>query len=269
MLRKISAVARLEILGGLRRYAILGLVLLAFALEVGGLLFMDFIPRDIGRASADFILTIGWFTGLLFLLFHCVHVFAWNDERRTIHTLLARPIRRREYVLGVYLGLAALLFLLNAILALVGFGVLHLIQNTLHQMYFAQLTVPHYVLAWLGLFCIELMLLAVIAMFSGLVRGAFPVLLLAISYYLICSGLPVVRGAFADSDINAVFPLDTVLTALTVLFPDFGRFDFKEIITEPFAIAGLKLGLNFGLFACFLIIVLGIACVIYQQRDLQ
>ena len=269
MLRKLSAVARLEILGGLRRYAILGLVLLAFALETGGLLFMDFIPRDIGRASADFILTVGWFAGLLFLLFHCVQVFAWNDERRTIHTLLARPIRRWEYVLGVYLGLAALLLLLNCILALAGYGILHLIQSSLHQMYFAQLTVAHYVVAWLGLYCIELMLLAIIALFSGLVRGGFPVLLLTISYYLICSGLPVVRGAFADSEINAIFPLDSILAGLTAFFPDFGRFDFKEIITEPFALAGLKLGLDFGLFSCFLVIVLGVACFIYQRRDLQ
>lgn len=270
MLSKLWAVARLEILGGLRRYAIVGLVFLAFVLETGGLLFMDFIPRDIGRAAVDFILTVGWFTGMLFLLFHCVQVFAWDDGRRTLHTLLARPIRRQEYVLGSYLGLALLVLVLNVILALVGLGVLYLIKNSLYAVYFPNLIFSHYTLAWLGLFCIELMLLAIIVLFSGLVRGAFPVLLLTVSYYFICSGLPVVREAFAHSEINAVFPLDTILKGLTAVFPDFGRFDFKEIVTESqHTMAGLKLGLDFGLFFCFLAIVLGAACFIYQQRDLR
>lgn len=206
MLRKLWAVAWLEILGGLRRYAILGLVLLAFALEAGGLLFMDFIPRDIGRASSDFILTVGWFAGLLFLLFHCVQAFAWSDERRTLHTLLARPITRQQYVLGGYLGLATLLLLLNVILALVGFGVLYLIRTSLPMEYFSGVALTHYCLAWLGLLCIELMLLAVIVLFSGMVRGGFPVLLLTVSYYFICAGLPVVREAMAHSRVNELFP---------------------------------------------------------------
>ena len=268
MLHKLWAVARLEILGGMRRYAILGLVLLSFALEVGGLLFMDFIPRDIGRASSDFILTIGWFAGMLFLFFHCVQVFAWDEERRTIHTLLARPVRRWEYVLGVFLGLSTLLLLLNIILALAGYGVLHWIHLK-YGAYFEVFNVPHYTLAWIGLYCIELMLLAVIALFSGLVRGGFPVLLLSLSYYMTCTGLPVVREAFKGRAINQIFPLDNLLTGLTVFFPDLGRFDFKTIITEQQGSTALKLALDFGLFFCFLVIVLGATCAIYQKRDLK
>lgn len=269
MRHKLWAVARLEILGGMRRYAILGLLLLSFGLEVAGLLFMDFIPREIGRATADFVLTVGWFAGALFLFFHCVQVFAWDEERRTIHTLLARPVRRREYVLGVYLGLAFLLLLLNAILALTGYAVLHWIHHSPLVAYFKIFNISHYALSWGGLYCIELMLLAVIALFSGLVRGGFPVLLLSLSYSMICSGLPVVREAFRGNPINEVFPLDQTLKVATVLFPDFGRFDFKAIITEELGPTLARIGLDFGLFCCFLAIVLGLACAIYQKRDLK
>ena len=269
MRHKLWAVARLEILGGMRRYAILGLVLLSFGLEVAGLIFMDFIPREIGRATADFVLTVGWFAGMLFLFFHCVQVFAWDEERRTIHTLLARPVRRQEYVLGVYLGLALLLLLLNGILAMAGYAVLHWIHHSPQGVYFKIFNIAHYGLSWLGLYCIELMLLAVIALFSGVVRGGFPVLLLSLSYYMICSGLPVVREAFRDSRINAVFPLDKTLKAATAFFPDFGRFDFKSIITEELGPTLAKLGLDFGLLCCFLALALGCACAIYQKRDLK
>lgn len=270
MLRKILAVAWLEILGGIRRYAIIGLIFLAFALEMAGLLFVDFIPRDIGRASIDFILTVGWLAGMLFLLFHCVQSFAWSDDRRTLHTLLARPLTRQQYVFGCYLGLATLLIVLNTVLAALGFGVLHMIRSSLSMEYFQGLSLSRYVLAWAGLFCIELVLLAVIALFSSLVRGGFPVLILTVSYYFICVGLPVVRNAMMHVGSDGIISLNNLLTGLAVLFPDFNRFDFKSIIIHSeYAVSLSKLFASCGLLIFFLFIVLSATCFIYQKRDLR
>ena len=269
MMRKVRAVALLTILDGLRRYAIIGLVLLALALESGGLLFMDFFPQDIGRAAGDFILTVGWFTGFLFLFFHCVQAMAWDDERRTIHTLLARPISRTQYVLGVFTGLALLLLLLNCILSGLGYIVLLWIKGSVRPGYFPLLTLPNYILAWCGLYAIELMILAVILLFSGLVRGGFPVLLLAICYYFTCTGLPVVRNAFQDSDLNQYFPLDTLLRWLTALFPDFSRFDSKTLITEEALIIWNNVLFDGALLISFVTVVLMLASMIYRRRDLK
>ena len=172
MLPKIWSLAVLVILDGLRRHALIGLLLLSLLLEACGLLFFDFIPRDIGRASGDFIVSVGWLTGFLFLFFHAVQVMAWDEERRTIHTLLARPISRAQYVLGVYLALALLLLLLNGILAGIGYGILAVIKGSVKPVYFTHLSGAHYLLSWLGLYAIELTILAAILLFSGLVRGA-------------------------------------------------------------------------------------------------
>lgn len=48
-LKRISALARLVLLDGLRRHALMGLIVLSMAAQAGALLFLDFIPRDIGR----------------------------------------------------------------------------------------------------------------------------------------------------------------------------------------------------------------------------
>ena len=53
--RRISALTRLIILDGLRRHALIGLILFALAGTTSGLFFFDFIPRDIGRAANDFL----------------------------------------------------------------------------------------------------------------------------------------------------------------------------------------------------------------------
>ncbi|WP_310600876.1 hypothetical protein [Desulfobulbus sp.] len=269
MMRKICALARLVCLDGLRRHALIGLVFLSFGLEAGGLVFFDFIPRDIGRASGDFILSVGWLTGLLFLLFHAVQVMAWDEERRTIHTFLARPISRTQYVLGIFLGLAVLLLLLNFALGLLGYGVLLLIKSSLSSVYFQHLSPLHYALSWGGLFCIELMILAIIMLFSGLVRGGFPVLLLTVSYAFICTGLPVVRASFANRpDLPSILP--TLLQGMTALFPDFSRFDFKELITSESTINVVQgLTTDLGILVLYLVIVLWAAALVYQRRDLQ
>jgi ABC-type transport system involved in multi-copper enzyme maturation permease subunit len=270
MLRKIWSLAQLVLIDGLRRHALIGLILLAFGLEAGGLLFFEFIPRDIGRASVDFILSVGWFTGLLFLLFHAVQVMAWDEERRTIHTLLARPISRTQYVLGTFLGLAVLLLLLNTILGFLGYGILTLIKGSVKTDYFTHLSASRYLLSWSGLFCIELMVLAMVMLFSGLVRGGFPVLLLTVSYYFICTGLPVAREAFSShvNKSDSIFP--TLLHWLTAVFPDFSRFDFKSLITNEQTGNFLQqLGAGFGLLALYLSAVLWAAAMVYQRRDLQ
>ncbi|MDR3090130.1 MAG: ABC transporter permease subunit [Desulfobulbaceae bacterium] len=267
MLSKIWSLALLVILDGLRRHALIGLLLLALLLEAAGLFFFQFIPRDIGRASADFILSIGWLTGFLFLFFHAVQVMAWDEERRTIHTLLARPISRGQYVLGIYLALALLILALNIILAGIGYGILEMIQGSVKPIYFTNLSLGHYALAWLGLYFMELVILSVILFFSGLVRGGFPVLLLSVSYYFICVGLPVVREA-VKRDGDAA--MSRFLKGMTAVFPDFSRFDFKSLITTPLQQPfSHYFGSDCLLVAAYVAVTLMITAVIYQKRDLQ
>jgi len=177
MFSKIGSVAWLVILDGIRRRALLGLILLAISLEIGGLFFVDFIPREIGRALVDFILSIGWLTGFLFLLFHAVKVIAWEDERRTLECILSRPVSRRQYVLGTFSGLAFLLLLLNVSLGVIGQGILYGIKASVGVKYFTNLQITPYMFSWVGLYAIELIVLSTIFFFSSLVRGGFLVLL--------------------------------------------------------------------------------------------
>ncbi len=269
-LRRIIALARLIILDGLRRHALIGLILFALAGITGGLLFFDFIPRDIGRASNDFLFTITWLTGLLFLLFHAVQVMAWDSERGALHTYLARPISRAEYALGLYIGLAALLLALNLILGGLGWALLNFIKGSVDAYYFPHLSLGFFLLAGVGLYWIELTILAVILLFSSAVRGGFPVLLLTLSYYLICSGLPVVRESFSQkAGIDSPL-LPKLLQGLTAIFPDFTRLDLKTLAASSDVLPPwVELLLPFALTGLYTVIVLWLACLIYQRRDLQ
>ncbi|TLM68918.1 MAG: hypothetical protein FDZ69_01565 [Deltaproteobacteria bacterium] len=267
--QRIQAVARLSLLDGMRRHALIGLVVLALALQCGGLFFFGFIPRDIGRASSDFIFSVSWLSGMIFLFFHAVQAMAWGEERRVIHTLLARPISRAEYVVGVFVGLGALLALLNLLLGGLGWGVLKIIQQMVSADYFPQFSLGHFLLTWAGIYLVELTLLAVIMLFSGMVRGNFTVLLMTLSYYFICNGLPVVRQALVSRP-GENEGLATLLKWATALFPDFSRVDYKLYVVSAQALPGLPILLyQYGVLILYAVLALWAACVIYQGRDLK
>ena len=268
---RIAALARLIVIDGLRRHALIGLVLFALAGTTGGLLFFDFIPRDIGRASNDFLFSITWLTGFIFLLFHGVQVMAWDTERGSLHTFLARPISRTEYALALYFGVAVLLLLLNIILGVLGWAVLNVIKGSVEVAYFENLSLSFFLLAATGLFWIQLMLLSVVLLFSSAVRGSFPVLLLTLCYYFICTGLPVVRESLkqkSSSDPSQL--LDSILKWLTMIFPDFSWLDFKSLVASSDQIPlPVQLVMPFGQTTLYVVIVLWLACFIYKRRDLQ
>ncbi len=265
-IKKIAALARIIVIDGLRRHALMGLLVLALAVEAGGLLFFDFIPRDIGRASTDFIFSISWIMGFIFLFFHAVQVMSWDEERRVIHTLLALPLGRGEYVIGVFAGLAVLLFMLNFILAAIGWGTLLLIQGIVGDANFPYFSHGFYTCSWMGLYLMELMMLGAIMFFSGLIRGGFPVLLTSLSFYLICSGLPVVRESLAKGPETTKM----LLQGMTAFFPDFSRLDLKgAVVSAANHPDVIFLLLSFGLFAIYIVMLLWLACAVYSRRDLQ
>lgn len=269
--QRVRALARIVLIDGLRRHALIGLLALSIGAEAFGLCFFDFISRDIGRASSDFIFSISWITGFIFLFFHAVQVIAWGEERRAIHALLARPLSRGEYVVGVFVGLGILLCLLNLILGLLGYGTLNLINHLVPQAYFAHFSSSYYLLGWAGLFAMELMILAVILLFSGLIRGGLPVLLVSLSYYAICSGLPVVREMLGQrmTETGGAFMM-TFLKGMTAVFPDFNRFDFKDSVVTADPLPAISiLATHFGIVVFYTILILWLTCVVYRRRDLQ
>jgi len=269
---RIISLARIIFLDGMRRHALAGLILLALGTEASGMLFMDFFGRDAGRASSDFLFSVMWMAGLLFLFFHAVQVIAWDEEHGAIYALLSRPISRAEYVLGVFVGLIVLLIFLNLLLGIVAYGTLLWIKHSLAAVYFPAFSTSHFLLAWMGMVMMQGVLLAVIMLFSGMVRGGFPVLLLTAAYYGICSGLPVVRASVMQQLAHGqdVAVLSRLLQVLTAFFPDFGRLDFKDEVLSVMQITETtSILIHFTVIVLYIVLAVIFACRLYGRRDLQ
>ncbi len=267
---RITALARITVLDGIKRNAFIGMLFFALAGQLSGMLFFEFIPRGIGRAACDLTFSVSFLAGLLFILFHAVQVMAWDGNNKTLQIFLARPISRGEYLLGNFFGLGLLLLFLNILMAGVGWLVLTTIQERVGPAYFPYLSLTYYGFAFLGLYLIELTLLAIVVLFSSLVRGSFPVMLTTLAYYFICTGLPVVRDSvmqkFSGEESSFVVVFFKLLNGI---FPDFSRLDFKAmaidktIIFEP----GIHIGVV-GISVVYIIIILWLAALVFKKKDI-
>ena len=266
------SLAKIIFMDGVRRHALIGLVVLSLGAEAFGLLFMDFFGRDVGRASSDFLFSIMWLAGFMFLFFHAVQSISWDEEHRAIYSILSRPISRAQYVLGVFIGLAALLLSLQLLLGTVAYATLIAIKGALDEVYFPALSMAYFGLSWLGLLLMQFVLLGAILLFSGMVRGGGVVMLLSVAYYGICSGLPVVRASILQhvSQGEGSSTMALLLQGLTAIFPDFSRLDFKDFVISDAPITGWAgIGMNITASVLYVAIAVTLACVLYARRDLR
>ena len=271
-MNRIIALAHITFLNGLRRNAVWGLCLLALFFEVGGIFFMDFFCHDLGRAICDFQFSIMWAAGMIFILFYAVQAIAWDDDNKTIDSILARPISRTEYVLGSMAGLSLLLLCFEFLLGALALAELLWIKPTIGDVYFPVFSTSHFILTWVALQTILLAHLAVVILISSAIRGAFPVMLLTLAYSLICSGLPVVRESITQNQqAGTDSGLESILQGMSMLFPDFGKLDFKDSVLSHQSmesLIGMSAWLPISLTIFYLAIVLLLTCMIYQRRDI-
>ncbi|MDX8388299.1 MAG: hypothetical protein R8M46_07185 [Ghiorsea sp.] len=270
-MNRIFALAKITFLNGLRRNAVWGLCLFALMFEMFGMLFMDLFGRDLGRVISDFQFSIMWIAGMLFILFYAIQAIAWDDDHRAIDSILARPISRTEYVLGTMLGLTILLLCFEALLGITAYIQISWVKSMIEEVAFPIFSKTHYWVTWFGLQFILMGVLSVAMLISSTIRGAFPVMLMALAYNLICSGLPVVRESLKQKTNEVSQSLEQLLQGLSMIFPDYSMLDFKDSVVSLNSlenIMGMPVWMPISLIGLYMVVVVFLSCFIYHRRDI-
>ncbi|MEM1159065.1 MAG: hypothetical protein AAGH72_12515 [Verrucomicrobiota bacterium] len=127
---RITTIAKNTLIESLRQRVLLVLLLFGLVLTGASLYFTHFtfidefkFLKDIGSAAISV-------TGLLVAMIGAAQLIPAEIERRTIYTVLSKPVRRFEFLLGKYFGLLALLTIMLAIMSGM-FGVVMFIKETM------------------------------------------------------------------------------------------------------------------------------------------
>jgi ABC-type transport system involved in multi-copper enzyme maturation permease subunit len=220
------------------------------------------IIKDLGLAASSAI-------GVLIGIFYGISLVAKEVERRSIYSLLSKPVTRAQFVAGKYLGLALTLLANLAVMAVAMYAVLA---------YMDRITLPELKLAWeapaldpqllkaFALIGVELMVVTAIALFFSTFSSPFLSTSCALALYVI--------GHFGGDlkqleSIVASPVLAVVGRVVYYALPNLAALDVKaqvvhgvDVSVQHMALATLSSGLYIGA-------LLAGAAWIFSRRDLK
>ena len=207
------------------------------------------ILQDVGLAAIRLF-------GVAIAIFVGVGLIYKEVDRRTVQTILSKPLTRAEFLLGKFVGLVIAIWLQMAVMVTV-FGVVSLASG-------AVLSATH--AAAFLLTAMELALMVAIATFFSAFTTPMLASFFSIALWLVGNLTRNLR------DIGAVSELESVRTAtlwLHRLLPDLDSFNLSIEAAHglPIAATDVWLALAYG-FAYIAIVLLG-AVALFERRDFR
>ena len=222
------------------------------------------IIKDLGLAATSFF-------GLFIAVFVGIGLVWKEVERRSVYSLLAKPVRRPELVLGKYLGLAFTLLVNVLVMAVVLYLLLAFMHLSATESVRAgwELEAPAIDPALLEAFLliyVQLLLVTAIALFFSTFAGPMVSMALTFGFYVV--------GHFnADlKHFDAVVtstPLVWLLRVLYYLLPNLAPFDITAKVVHGQPVLAGYLVMTIGYAAIYITLLLSAACFIFSRRDLK
>jgi Cu-processing system permease protein len=250
----VLALAAVTVREALRRRVQVNLLVFALLLVVMSLVLSSLTVGEAHRIAADLGLTAMEAMGSLIAVFLGASLVAGDIERRVLYPVIAKPISRAEYLLGRYLGLAAVLLLNVAIMGATLAALLVLEERSARPLDAA-------LLAAYGGIGVQLLVVAAIAVFFS----SFTSTTLAAVF-----GLTLTIAGRLSNDLRTLWTGEgaTIGRALWYVLPNLSALSFNENVvyrTAPAASAWLDV-LHATLYAAT---TLAVAAAAFERRDLR
>ncbi len=205
------------------------------------------IITDVGLASLSLF-------GVLMAILIGTGLVYKEIDKRTIYTLLSKPIQRYQFLLGKYLGLLLTLFVMLVLMALIFLVLLLLYNYPVGGSFF---------IAILFIF-LELCLITAVAMLFSCFSTPILSTLFSLSFYLIGHiswGLETLLNKIPQGGGK------TLARFLYVFLPDLENFNFKTEVVHHLPIPPkiILFSTLYGLF--YTVFILALAIIVFRRRD--
>jgi len=269
-MKAIISIALLSLKEGLKQRVLYGVVLAAILMMCTGVLASGFFLRDVSKVILDFCLATVTLGGLTIPLFLAIHMFARDLERRTVFTLLSRPISRGQYLLGKFSGLLLLTGLIMFFLTVGVYLSLECGEFLFGKRFFVTVSWSSIFVA-LFLSFLSVMILNALAVFwSTLTTSSFLATLLTIFSYVIGHFVDdVVRFLQANTTgVDISSSIKQTVEVAQYIFPNLAAFDVKSAAAHGMTIPTLD-AIFLTIYACiYSCLLLMLATAVFKHRDL-
>jgi len=220
------------------------------------------IIKDVGLAAMSLF-------GLFIAVFIGIGLVSKEVEKRSIYALLAKPIRRQEFVIGKYFGLVLTLFVNLSIMAVAYYAVLGVVAWMSGGWYLPQWEAPAVdprLLKAVVMIFLQLSVITALALFFSTFSS--PMLAAALTF-----ALYVVGHFNADlknfETVVASRPLIVLARVLYYVLPNLAPLDIKSEVVHAVPVPASYLFLNTAYAAVYIAILLSASTFVFMRRDFK
>lgn len=243
-----------------RNRAFIGLMLGALAMILASLIMSEMVVFDQRkRVVQDFGLFFISFAGVVISVIIGILLVFKELERKTIYSLLSKPVRRYEFIAGRYLGMLLVLLVVVAALALAWYAVM-VIRDVPIQL----ILVKAVILVLAELSVVSAVALLFSAFSTPILSGIFTfgIFIVGREVYLVEELLLARKGLFVSAP-----QLRPLGHAVTRIFPDLSMFDISREVLLEASVSWTYVFQSVGYAAAYVLILVILAAAVFQRRD--
>ena len=165
------------------------------------------------------------FTSALIAIILTIYMIPNEIERRTIYTILSKPVQRWQFLLGKYLGAVFALFLMIVLMSVVMIVLFAVFQHPDSARVIELIKQPFF-------YFIEMSLLAAVALFFSTFTTPLVNFFLSIGMWGVGTVLNPLYGSIANNS-SANHVMQTVAKFIIGVLPNFANYDVKNPIINP------------------------------------
>ncbi|MFB3923121.1 MAG: ABC transporter permease [Terriglobia bacterium] len=197
--------------------------------------------------------------GLLMSIFIGIGLVSKEIDRRTIFSILAKPVRRSEFIIGKYLGLLLTLTINTAIMT-AGFYVALLYQKrTLHLADLVVLEAVYFIL-------LQFAMVVGLALFFSCISTPVLSAVFTLCLYIIGNLLNDIRW-FGQETGSAL--VERATAALYYMLPNFGNFNAITQVSHGEAIPGYLLVSNSLYALLYVTILISGSIMVFEEKEFR
>jgi ABC-type transport system involved in multi-copper enzyme maturation permease subunit len=220
------------------------------------------IIKDLGLAATAIF-------GLFIAIFIGIGLVSKEVERRSVYSLLSKPISRPQFIIGKYAGLVLTLAVNVAVMTVALYAVLGYMTYTSPPEFRASWDAPGTdprLLIGIALIFLQLMIVTAIALFFS----TFSTPILSAAFTL---GLYIVGHFNADlKNFDRIVdsgPAIWLARGIYHIVPDFSAFDVKSDVVHGLPVAAGYVGITSAYGLAYVAALLAAAVVIFSRRDFK
>ncbi|RMG57203.1 MAG: ABC transporter permease [Deltaproteobacteria bacterium] len=232
--------------------------LLVFAVLMIGLSYFlsELSVGDFERIVINFGLACVHVFGAIISIFIGITLVSKEVEKRTIYSLISKPVSRFQFLLGKFLGLSLTVFVTTLLMSVVSVLIVYLQSGNFRAELFPVA----------GAIYLELLLLIAASIFFSSFTTPTLSAIFSLSLFLIGHLSPQLR--FFGMKAKSAF-LKGAALATYYLLPNLENFNLKNVVLYGVKVDGGRVLLMFGYFALYFAILMTLSWVIFSRRDFK